>query len=199
MFEIQEIAVDPVIPSVRFRCDLQRCKGACCTLPGGKGAPLLDDELEQIQKAFPAVRRYLSPEHLEVIERDGFFEGSPGDFVTTCVDRKACVFVVFEDGIAKCSFEKAFLNNEIDWRKPLSCHLFPIRIDRGMNEQIRYEAIAECQPALELGSSTDTLLVDFVEPALKRTYGASWLRRFKNMCRTEKHQYLGIRNDLWQP
>ncbi len=199
VFEIQEIAVDPVLPTLRFQCDLKRCKGACCTLPGGQGAPLLDEEIEEIHRAFPVVRKYLSAEHLSVIERDGLFEGSSGDFVTTCVDTRACVFVVVEDGVAKCSFEKAFLNGETDWRKPLSCHLFPIRIDRGMTERIRYEVLPECQPALASGSSNDTLLIDFVAPALKRAFGESWFHQFKEGCSTHQRSDENKGNSLWQP
>lgn len=183
MHTIDEILIDPSIPSMRFRCDLKRCKGACCTIPGGKGAPLLDEELEELRKAVPVVRKYLSEEHLAVIDQQGFVEGGPGEFVTTCVRQRACVFVAYEEGIAKCSLEKAYFNGEISWRKPLSCHLFPLRVDRGLRDYLRFEYLPQCQPALEHGRETDTSLSKFLKDALTRAYGTDWYRRFAKLCR----------------
>lgn len=182
--EIREIVIDPVIPTLRFRCNLTACKGACCTLPGGKGAPLLDEEAGEIQHAFPAIRKYLSDRHLAAIEEQGLFEGEAGDLVTTCVDENACVFVAYENGIAQCSFEKAYLKGEIDWRKPLSCHLFPLRIDRGFKERLRYEWLDRCSPALEEGSQGGVYAVEFLREALTRAYGEPWYDEFLDHCRS---------------
>ena len=180
--EIADIAIDPTIPSLRFRCDVKRCKGACCTIPGGRGAPLLETEIEELEKALPVVKRYLSPEHLEAISRQGFFEGSPGNYFTTCVDREACVFVIKEEGIAKCALEHAFLRGETLGRKPLSCHLFPIRIDRGQQERIRFEYLADCEPAYDHGATAGTYLSDFAGEALTRAYGKEWVQQFADLC-----------------
>ena len=130
MFIIGEATIEEDIGHERFSCDLNRCKGACCTLPGGRGAPLDDSEVEEIARAYPSAQKYLSPRHMQMIEQSGMIEGGPGNFATACIDDKECVFVFYEDGIARCSFEKAFLNGEISWRKPLSCHLFPVRISK---------------------------------------------------------------------
>lgn len=186
MPEIADIAVDPAIPSLRFRCDLKRCKGACCTIPGGRGAPLLDAEIEELRTALSVVGPHLSPEHRAVIARDGFFEGVPGDYVTTCVDHGACVFVVKEDGIAKCGIEQAFLRGEITWRKPLSCHLFPLRIDRGVQDRLRFEYLGDCEPAYDYGAASGMYLSDFVKEALTRVYGSEWIRQFIEFCRLER-------------
>ncbi len=186
MFEIDEILIDPSVPSLRFRCDLKGCRGACCTLPGGKGAPLLDEELEELRKAVPVVRKYLSEEHLAAIDQHGFVGGGPGEFVTTCVGQRACVFVTYEEGIAKCSLEKANFNGELSWRKPLSCHLFPLRVDRGLRDYLRFESLAQCQPALEHGQETDTSLSKFLKDALIRAYGSGWYRRFARLCRRQQ-------------
>ncbi|HLE32321.1 MAG TPA: DUF3109 family protein [Bacteroidota bacterium] len=183
VYELADIAIDPTIPSLRFRCDVKRCRGACCTIPGGRGAPLLDAEVEELQKALPAVERYLSPEHREVISRDGVFEGSPGGYHTTCVDHRACVFVFMEGEIAKCALEFAYLKGEIAWRKPLSCHLFPIRIDRGKQERVRFEYLIDCEPAYDHGAATGTYLSDFAAEPLARAYGKSWVKKFIDLCR----------------
>jgi hypothetical protein len=181
MFLIQETMVDGPIATTKFACDLGRCKGACCTLQGGRGAPLLDHERDKIRNAYPVVAKYLDPEHLQAIAARGLYEGRAGNYTTTCIDNRACVFVTYEDGIARCSFEKAFLNDEITWRKPVSCHLFPIRVDQGARERLRFEFLAECAPALEKGEREGIQLSDFLREALTRVYGPKWYDEFSAM------------------
>jgi len=186
MFLIQEILVDESIATTKFACDLNRCKGACCTMPGGRGAPLLEEEIKEIVNVFPAVRKYLSERHLKAIERQGLFEGRSGSYVTPCVGDHACVFVTYENDIAKCAFEKAFLNGETTWRKPISCHLFPIRMDGDNIERLRFEFIPECKPALARGVSEKIYLSDFLKDALIRVYGQSWYKEFRHQCKREE-------------
>ncbi|HEY4612810.1 MAG TPA: DUF3109 family protein [Bacteroidota bacterium] len=188
MFLIQETIVDGSIATTKFACDLERCKGACCTLHGGRGAPLLESELDEIRNAFPAVKKYLSEKHLQTIETHGLFEGGPGDYSTACVDNRACVFVTYEHGIARCSFEKAYLNGEVSWRKPSSCHLFPIRVDSRERKHLRYEFLAECAPALERGEREGIFLSDFLDDALTRELGNEWYTEFSEYCRTVRQQ-----------
>jgi hypothetical protein len=183
---LDNFLIDQNIPNTCFACDLQRCKGACCTMPGQRGAPLLDEEVEEIEKAYPTVRKYLSFRHKDTIEERGLIQGRKGDLTTQVVDRQACVFAIFENDIAKCSFEKAFLNHEISWRKPLSCHLFPIRVVTGSPERLRFEEIAECRPALEQGAKEQILLSDFLRSALTRAYGEQWYDEFSAYCRNKK-------------
>lgn len=176
--------MDPAIPTIQFRCNTDRCKGACCTLPGGSGAPLLDEEVGELHRALPAAIKYLNELHREVIREKGLYEGHPGEYVTTCVDDHACVFVTFEDGIARCALEKAWFQGETDWRKPLSCHLFPIRIDRGLQEHLRYEHLDDCTPALEEGAGSEVFLSDFLREPLSRAYGDTWYTKFLEYCRS---------------
>jgi hypothetical protein len=184
--QIDQFLIDPGITTAQFACDLERCKGACCTMPGQRGAPLLDKEVEEIEKAFPVVRKYLSFRHKDTIEERGLIQGRRGDYTTQVVDKRACVFAIFENEIAKCSFEKAFLAGEISWRKPISCHLFPIRVSRGEKEQLRFELIAECRPALERGIKESVPLWEFLRTSLTRAYGESWYEEFESYCRTRK-------------
>jgi len=183
MFTIGEAIVEDAIARERFACDLGRCHGACCTLPGGRGAPLEDAELQYLVNSFPAAKKYLPPEHLQVIETDGLYEGEPGSYATTCIDEQACVFVFYEEGIAKCSFERARLNGETTWLKPLSCHLFPIRISSLFSERLRYETIAECKPALRRGAKEDVPLYEFLREPLLRKFGQAWYDEFLLQCR----------------
>lgn len=173
MFIIGEIAVDDSVLGTKFACDLESCKGACCTFPGGRGAPITDDEAGMIERNFPLIKEYLPAEHLAVIERFGLVDGGPGNYATQCVDGKACVFVYFDGDIAKCAFERSFVERRSSWQKPLSCHLFPIRI-RKDGKEIHYEYFSECEPALERGKTDDVALHRFVSAPLERAFGPEW-------------------------
>lgn len=186
MFSIQDIKIDPAIAGVKFACNLSRCKGACCTMPGPRGAPLTEDEVAEIEKAFPVVKKYLGQDHLTAIDEQGLVDRSFGEITTRCYDHRACVFVTYEKGVAKCSFEAAYFKGEIGWRKPLSCHLFPIRVDHGFNDYLRFESIPECSPALERGVTENVGLADFLKEALIRLYGESWYSEFRKAVTPQK-------------
>jgi len=182
MFNVGEAWIEDNIFYECFACDIVKCKGACCTLPGGRGAPVRDDEVDDLNRAAPSARKYLPEENLKIIDTIGVIEGEPGSFATPCINQKDCVFVFYQDDIARCSFERAFLRGEISWRKPISCHLFPIRISYGMSERLYYEQIRECSDAREKGSAQDFKLYDFLKDALIRKYGERWYDRFREEC-----------------
>ncbi len=178
--------IDDQIPKAHFACDLERCKGACCTMPGPRGAPVMDEEVEKIEEAYPFIRKYLTFRHKDTIEERGLIQGRQGDHTTQVVDGRACVFVVFENGIATCAFEKGFLNHEIGWPKPISCHLFPIRISQQPPFSLRFDFITECQPAIERGQREKVSLWKFLEPSLVRAFGEEWYRDFAGSCESCK-------------
>ena len=128
MIIIDEIVVDERIPFIQFACDLKECKGACCTLKGAGGAPIEQTEIRTIKKTLPVVEKYLSKKHQRELGQHSFVYRDNEKYAIVSVDDKDCIFSYKEKGIAKCAFEKAYLNNEITFRKPISCHLFPIRI-----------------------------------------------------------------------
>lgn len=185
MFIIGEIAVDDSVSGTKFACDLNACKGACCTFPGGRGAPLSDDEVELVRSTFPAVRHFLPPEHLAVIERFGLTDGGPGNYATQCVDGKACVFVYYDGDIAKCAFERGNDEGLTGWRKPLSCHLFPLRI-RNHGTELHYEYFSECAPALERGKAEDVNVHRFVAAPLVRAFGDEWYRQLNETINDQR-------------
>jgi len=174
---IDDIAVEGTLLTRRFACDLLKCKGACCSLPGGRGAPLLDAELEQVQETLPYVLPILNQDKRIAIEKFGFFEGEPGDYATTCIGDEDCVFVYRENGIAKCAIERAFFDGKINFRKPISCHLFPIRVSKFGGDVLRYHEIPECKPAVKKGVSENVNVVEFVKAALMRLYGEKWVSK----------------------
>ena len=186
MIEIRQTIIDDIIPQIKFACEVSVCKGACCTLAGGTGAPLLDDEIEQIEGAFPIIKSSLPNEHLESITQFGLYEGKPGSYTTMCFNNYACVFVLYEDGIARCAFEKAFGEGKIKWKKPISCHLFPIRVSRSMPERLRYERIAECNFALDRGEKEKIYLINFLKEPLIRAFGLEWYEDYLLRCNFEQ-------------
>jgi hypothetical protein len=193
MFIIGEATIEDRLGDEKFACDPAACKGACCTIEGGRGAPLEDEEVEQIRRCFPAVERYLPGGSLVTIRRLGLVEGRPGDYATPCVDGRECVYVYFEEGIARCSFERAFLAGEIQWRKPISCHLFPIRVRRFGQEFLCYEQIDECEAGRKRGDAEEISLSEFLKEPLVRKFGPLWYQTFRAECvRRREPATLGV-------
>lgn len=159
---------------------MERCKGACCTLKGAGGAPLLDEEIEEIRSNVSIVRKYLEKENLKIIDKHKFFDGSSGDFSLKSVDDEACVFSFFENGIAKCAFQRAYDNGETKFRKPISCHLFPIRISGHDRNILKYEELDECEPALKKGIEMNSTIYEFAREPLIREYGAEFYEGMKS-------------------
>jgi hypothetical protein len=179
MIRIGEAIIDESIVTEQFACDVQRCKGACCTLEGGRGAPLDDGELGEMTHALPHAKEYLSEKHLQFIETQGFYEGNKGSYTTKCIENRACVFVFYENGVARCSFEKAFLDGKSSWRKPISCHLYPIRVSSYDRRTLNYHQIDECKPARERGDVEQITVLEFLENPLIRKYGEAWYRELR--------------------
>lgn len=177
MFTILDTVVDGALATTHFACDLGTCKGACCTMPGGRGAPLEDAEVDMIAAALPAALDYVPERNRAIIQAQGPIEGQPGDYATRCIDRRDCVFVHYEGDVAKCAIERAFFAGRTTFRKPLSCHLFPIRIDQLFDTAfLRYEQIRECRPALENGAREGVPLYRFLKDAITRAYGEAYYR-----------------------
>lgn len=184
MFIIGEAVIDDDVGKESFCCDLGKCKGACCTLPGSRGAPLEDNEVLELRKAYPSARQYLSQRNIDFIETHGMEEGLPGDYTTTCIENRDCVFVYYEDDVAKCSLERAYDEGKTTWRKPLSCHLYPIRVRTFSHESLRYDRVPECEAGRNRGKNEGVKLGEFLRTALIRKYGEEWYESFLDHCRT---------------
>ena len=171
---IENVVISEEVVKTNFACDLKKCKGACCTVESEYGAPLKEEEIGIINGIIDVVIKYLPETHIEEIEKKGFYDIIKNKLMTRSVNRKACVFVYFEGEIAKCSLERAYLNGETDFRKPISCHLFPIRITNFGGEILRYEKFDQCEPALKNGDKKNIKMVEFCEESLIRLYGERW-------------------------
>ncbi len=176
MIIIDNKVVSTDIEKEFFVCDLHRCKGACC-VEGDLGAPLGEDELDQIDKIIEVVKPYLPNEAIEVLEKDGgYIIDEEGDFSTATIGGKECVFA-YRDGnaILKCSIEQAWEDGKSDFQKPISCHLYPIRIAKlDEYEALNYDRWHICSPACELGNQLKLPLYQFLKEALIRKYGEKW-------------------------
>ena len=177
--EIDDIYVNKEIADTNFTCDLSKCKGACCTMESEYGAPVTKEEIEEIDKILPIVMKYLPKEHTAIIEKDGFWLEKQGELMTRSLNNRACVFVIWDGDIAKCGIERAYRDGKTGFIKPISCHLFPIRISKFGGDVLRFEKYNECQPAIEKGNKTQIKILDFCRESLERLYGKKWFNKTK--------------------
>ena len=177
MIQVEDKIISLDIFEKYFVCDLNACKGACC-IEGDAGAPLLVEEERILEDIYEKVKPYMSKEGVDLVENEGVaVHDSEGDLTTTLVNNKECSFVIFENGIAKCSIEKAYNDGVIDFKKPISCHLFPIRIKEYRDfDAINYEEIKICEAACECGSELEIPLYAFLKESLIRKYGENWYK-----------------------
>jgi hypothetical protein len=182
MIIVRNVILEPDIPRAEFCCNLEQCKGGCCTLEGGRGAPLADEEREEILRALPAVVPMLTAAQRELIAAVGPAEGEPGDLATPCLNNRECVYTIFDGPIARCSFERAFLDGQITWRKPISCHLYPIRARSMGPVHLRYDRITECDAGRRKGHVEGVLLHRFLREPLVRRFGEPWYSSFAAQC-----------------
>ena len=191
MFAVDHVLVTDELLDAPFACHLGSCLGGCC-VQGDSGAPLEEDERQRLEEALPRVRKDLRPEALDVITRKGVWEETePGRYATTCVEDAECVFVIYDGPVAKCALQKAHQEGRIDFPKPISCHLYPVRIETyDTCEVVNYEKIPMCDPARKHGCRTDVQLADFLCEPLTRRYGAEWYKAFRQTLQARR-QALG--------
>ena len=172
MIEIDNKVVSSEIIEQQFCCDLPRCLGMCC-VHGDSGAPLTPNEALTLEQIWDTVKPYMTAEGIQAIQEQGVaITDSDGDLVTPLIAGKECAFTVFENGIATCAIEKAWNDGKIDFQKPISCHLYPIRVKEYSNfTAINYHQWEVCAPARELGKQINLPVYKFLKDALIRAYG----------------------------
>lgn len=176
MIEIGNTLISDDVVEKKFVCDLNACKGACC-VHGDSGAPLEDEETEILEKIYPKVKPYLNEKGIAAIEAQGkWLTDSDGDKVTPLVDgNKECAYTIFENGFAFCGIEKAWKDGKVKFRKPVSCHLYPVRISKYKKfDAVNYETWDICKPACACGEKLQVSVHHFVKDALVRKYGEDW-------------------------
>jgi hypothetical protein len=173
MIQIDDKLISLDIFERHFICDLPKCMGACC-VEGESGAPLEDEETAILEAVFPHIKPMLSPKALEEIEKKGVWEVDvDGDKVTPIINGKECVYTYFDEkGVCKCTIEKAYYEGLIDFKKPISCHLYPIRVSKYSDfEALNYHQWPICGPAKLLGTEKGVPIFKFLQEAIIRKYG----------------------------
>ena len=173
MIEIDGKIVSDDILCECFACDIARCKGMCC-VDGNAGAPLETDEVDILEEEFGNYRPYMTPEGIEAVESQGFMVvDTDGDYTTPLVNDAECAYSYTEEGVTLCAIEKAFLKGECSFRKPVSCHLYPIRLVNFSNGTVglNYHRWEVCRPACENGCKLGVPVYKAVKEALIRRFG----------------------------
>jgi hypothetical protein len=179
LVSVDSVIINEDLFTSKFCCNLAECKGICCCLKGGRGAPLRDDEIAILDEVLKKIKPSLPKESIDVINSSGFYEGSQGEYYINCINDADCIFVYYEEKIAKCAIERSFKKGEIEWRKPISCHLYPIRINNFGGDVLKYSKISECQPAVKHGKEKNVFILDFLKDPLIRNYGENWYNELK--------------------
>ena len=173
MIQIDDKLISEDLFSEEFVCNLAKCKGICC-VEGDAGAPLDEDETKILDEIYPKIKPYLRPEGIQAIEEQGTYTlDFEGDLVTPLVNNAECAYVIFDEkGYTKCAIEKAYEDGVIDWQKPISCHLYPIRITEYSNfSAINYHEWDICSDACTLGKELGVKVYQFLKKPLIRKYG----------------------------
>jgi hypothetical protein len=175
MIQIGDTIVSRDLFEHHFYCHLEKCEGNCCVF-GDSGAPLEEMEVRLLEQHLEAIKPYMRAEGLrELSEQGSWMTDDDGDRVTPLVGREECAYVFFEDGIARCAIEKAYEEGSIPFRKPVSCHLYPIRINRLKNGvALNYHQWSICEPARILGKLKGIPVFRFLKDALTRVYGPAF-------------------------
>ncbi|MDR1720762.1 MAG: DUF3109 family protein [Dysgonamonadaceae bacterium] len=176
MLQINDTVISLDIVEEMFFCDLNHCKGICC-VEGEAGAPLEKDELPQIEQSLPFVWEDLSDSAKKIIKQSGFACLDYDDeYVTAIVDGKDCVFTCYDDnGICRCALEKAYNEGKITFNKPVSCHLYPIRVSCYQRfRAVNYHRWSVCKSAIALGELKQVRVYQFLKDPLIRKFGKAW-------------------------
>jgi hypothetical protein len=189
MIAIDNVLVSDEVINNAFVCDLHSCKGACC-VDGEAGAPLEKKELQKIEEVFSAVKPYLNQESLNEIDRQGLYVyDQEHGWVTPTIDGAICVYgIKDENEIVKCGIEQAYRDGKIEWKKPISCHLFPVIVKKsqdGITEFANYEPREDhCKAACSLGKKLKVPVYEFLKDPLIRRFGSEF---YEALDATAKH------------
>jgi hypothetical protein len=179
MIQIDQTLISDDVKEQFFVCDLDRCKGACC-VEGDLGAPLEQDELADMEEVIQYVLPYLSDDAKKALQEQGaYLLDDEGDFSTTTIDNKECAFAFYDEKkILKCSIEQAWRDGKTTIQKPISCHLYPIRIAKLHDFlALNYDRWHICAPACELGDKLSVPVYKFLKDPLIRKFGEAWYQR----------------------
>lgn len=193
MIAIGNVLVSDEVVAEQFVCDLSKCKGGCCE-DGDAGAPLETQELNELINAWESIKEYMSSEGIKEVEKAGkYVYDQEFGWVTPTIKSRICAYGYRDNaGIIKCAIEQAYNDGKITWRKPLSCHLFPIRIKKSKDDQtdfVNYEPREDlCAAACKLGKKLKVPVYIFLKDSIVRKYGEEF---YETLAATAKHMEEG--------
>lgn len=188
MFQLGKTIVSEEIIKKDFVCNLSACKGACC-IDGDAGAPLELEETRILEAIYPKVKPFLRKEGIAAIEAQGKFTTNDfGEHETPLIDGADCAYVIFDKkGTALCAIEEAYNQGAIDWKKPVSCHLYPVRVkDYSEFSAVNYHKWEICDDACTLGKELQVPIYKFVKQALIRKFGEDWYMELEKVAEKMK-------------
>lgn len=188
MFQLGKTIVSEDIIHKDFVCNLNACKGACC-IDGDAGAPLEKEEAQILEDIYPKVKPFLRKEGIHAIEKQGtYITTEKGELETPLINNADCAYVIFdENNIALCAIEEAYNQGEVTWKKPISCHLYPIRVkDYSEFSAVNYHRWHICDDACTLGKELQVPIYKFVKEGLIRKFGKNWYSELEKVAKTMK-------------
>ena len=184
MVEILDTVVTFELFEQMFCCDLAQCKGRCC-IEGDAGAPLQDDEEKKIREILPKILEYLPEKSREIIAEKGIsYIDCQEEMVTMLVNESECVFAYFENGVARCALERAYNEGVTDFHKPISCYLYPVRLEKFTNfTAVNFHHWHLCKSAEECGKKHKLPAYKFLKKPLLRRFGEEWYAELEDAAK----------------
>ena len=182
MIQIDDKIISTDILTEEFCCDLDKCKGECC-VEGDSGAPLDIDEVDQLEMEYQNYKPYMTPEGIEEVEHQGFMVVDvDGDYTTPLVDEAECAYSFKENGITFCAIERAYREGKCGFMKPVSCHLYPIRVKRFMTGDygLNLHRWTICRCAFECGKQRGVKVYKAMKEPLIRRFGEEF---YESLCK----------------
>ncbi len=183
--QVEDKLISSDLKDEMFACDLKACKGACC-VEGDLGAPVDQEEIETLEYIYEDVKPYMRPEGIAAVEEQGTTVlDITNQYSTPLVDGRECAYVTFsEDGVALCAIEQAWQDGKVDFQKPVSCHLYPVRITSLKDfDALNYDRWSICSDACALGKKTGTPVYEFVKVGLIRKYGEEFYNEMETVLK----------------
>ena len=194
ILEIDNKIISSDILTVRFCCDLAKCQGICC-VEGNSGAPLEPEEVDRLEEEYEAYMPYMTLEGIKAVESQGFFVvDEDGDLTTPLVGEEECAYTYTKDGVTLCAIEKAYREGKTGFKKPISCHLYPIRLAtfRDGSVGLNYHRWSVCGGALEKGEAEGILMYHSLREPITRRFGEEFYRQLEAAAEAMKKERKGL-------
>lgn len=188
MIVLQNTVISDDVRDQFFVCNLEKCKGACC-VEGDLGAPLEEEELAVLQESYEQIKPYMTGAGKHAVEEQGLYiKDWEGDYSTPTINNRECAYAIYDENKKlKCAIEQAYNDGKISWKKPISCHLYPIRVTKYDNfEALNYDRWGICSAACSFGQDLGVRVYQFLKEPLIRKYGESWYKELEQVIGEEE-------------